>query len=86
MKTYVVGTHRGTSNEYPQHMLSWRNKKNIMWIPPLICSYDGYVWFKLATPESAVRLTTNCAMEPGSSEKGSTLTEKVYIVCNDITN
>ena len=30
---------RGASNEYPQHMFSWRNKKNIMWIPPLICSY-----------------------------------------------
>ena len=29
----------GASNEYPQHMFSWRNKKNIMWIPPLICSY-----------------------------------------------
>ena len=24
----------GTSNEYRQHMFSWRNKKNIMWIPP----------------------------------------------------
>ena len=34
--------HRGASNEYPQHIFSWRNKKNIMWIPPLICSY-GYV-------------------------------------------
>ena len=21
--------HRGTSNEYPQHIFSWRNKKNI---------------------------------------------------------
>ena len=30
---------RGASNEYPQHMFSWRNKKNTMWIPPLICSY-----------------------------------------------
>ena len=30
---------RGTSNEYLQHMFSLRNKKNIMWIPPLICSY-----------------------------------------------
>ena len=37
-KTYV---HRGTSNEYPQHIFSWRNKKNIMWIPPLICIYAG---------------------------------------------
>ena len=25
--------HAGTSNEYPQHMFSWRNKKNIPWIP-----------------------------------------------------
>ena len=31
---------RGASNENPQHMFSWRNKKNIMWIPPFICSYD----------------------------------------------
>ena len=31
---------RGASNEYPQHMFSSRNKKNIMWIPPLICSYS----------------------------------------------
>ena len=31
---------QGASNEYPQHMFSLRNKKNIMWIPPLICSYD----------------------------------------------
>ena len=30
---------QGTSNEYPQHMFSLRNKKNIMWMPPLICSY-----------------------------------------------
>ena len=21
----------GTSDEYPQHMFSWRNKKNIIW-------------------------------------------------------
>ena len=30
---------QGASNEYPQHMFSSRNKKNIMWIHPLICSY-----------------------------------------------
>ena len=30
---------RGASNEYPQHMFSSRNEKNIMWIPPFICSY-----------------------------------------------
>ena len=29
----------GASNEYPQHMFLSRNKENIMWIPPLICSY-----------------------------------------------
>ena len=38
--------HRGASNEYPQHMFSLRNKKNIMWIPPLICSYDWYMYCK----------------------------------------
>ena len=26
----------GASNKYPQHIFSWRNKKNIMWIPLLI--------------------------------------------------
>ena len=30
---------RGAFNEYPQHMFLSRNKKNNMWIPPLICSY-----------------------------------------------
>ena len=30
---------RGASNEYPQDMFLWRNKKNIVWIPSLICSY-----------------------------------------------
>ena len=34
MKTYVVGTH-----EYRHYMYSSRNKKNITWIPPHICSY-----------------------------------------------
>ena len=32
---------RGASNEYSQHTFSWRNKKNIMWIPTLICSYES---------------------------------------------
>ena len=27
---------QGASNEYPQHMFSWTNKKDIMWILPLI--------------------------------------------------
>ena len=29
----------GTSNEYPQHMFSWRNKISIMLLLPLIWSY-----------------------------------------------
>ena len=29
MKTYVVGTRRGASNEYPQYMFLLRNKKDI---------------------------------------------------------
>ena len=32
---------QGASNEYPQHMFSWRNKKNIYLISPLICSYGS---------------------------------------------
>ena len=33
---------RGASNENPQHMFSWRNKKNIYRIPSLIYTYAGY--------------------------------------------
>ena len=32
-----------SSNGYPQHMFSCRNKKRNKWIPPLICSYD-LIW------------------------------------------
>ena len=35
----------GASNEYPQHMYLSRNKKNIMWIPPFICSYGAQFFF-----------------------------------------
>ena len=31
----------GASNEYPQHMFSWRNKKNIYLISPLIWGFAG---------------------------------------------
>ena len=31
---------RGASKEYPQHMFSWRNKKTIYRISPLIWSYE----------------------------------------------
>ena len=42
----------GTSNVYPQHMFSWRNKKNILWLPALIWSYvfrggDELTWWFL---------------------------------------
>ena len=30
--------HSGASNEYPQHMFPWRNKKTTMWIPPVTWS------------------------------------------------
>ena len=33
----------GASNEYKQHIFSSRNKKHILWIRPLICSYDVIV-------------------------------------------
>ena len=31
---------RGTSNEYPQHTFSWRNK-NIIWTPNQSCAVHG---------------------------------------------
>ena len=34
----------GASNEYPKYMFYWKNKKNIMWIPHLIKSYEVLVW------------------------------------------
>ena len=36
----------GTSNEYPQHMFLWRNKRNIFQIPPppLFAAMCWYVW------------------------------------------
>ena len=30
---------RGASNEYPQHMFLWRNKRTIFLLPPLIWEY-----------------------------------------------
>ena len=33
-----MSTH-GTSNEYPQHMITWINKKNTLWATPLIWSF-----------------------------------------------
>ena len=32
-----------SSNDYQQHMFSCKNKKNILWIPPLICSYGDII-------------------------------------------
>ena len=31
--------HQGNSNEYSQHMFSWKNKKNIYLIPPVIWNH-----------------------------------------------
>ena len=31
---------QGASYEYPQQMFSWRNKKDIMWIPHLFWGYE----------------------------------------------
>ena len=35
MLWYSLEVPQRGANEYPQHMNLWRNKKNIMWIPPL---------------------------------------------------
>ena len=53
----LEGPRRGASNECPQHMFSWRNKKNIMWIPPSICSYGCQLVGSLTTyPGLQVRI------------------------------
>ena len=39
-KNILEAPWQGASNEYPQHMFSWRNKKNTMRIPSLIWSND----------------------------------------------
>ena len=51
--------HRGASNEYPQHMFLWRNKKKIMWIPPLICSYGPNIYGKYVSIKSTKPLQTD---------------------------
>ena len=44
----IKAPQHGASNEYQQLMLSWRNKKNIMWISP---SYlEQILSFKVASP------------------------------------
>ena len=37
--TYKKKPQQGASNKYPQHMFSWRNTNNIIWLSFLICSY-----------------------------------------------
>ena len=58
---------QGASNEYPQHMFSWRNRKNIMWIPPLICSYVcslimAFQYFLLIRTQQAHNTETLCCI------------------------
>ena len=36
--------HQGASNEYPQHMFSWRNKKKIDLAIPYLERYSLYSW------------------------------------------
>ena len=38
---YSLEVPRGTSNEHPQHMFSWRNKKNIHLDTPVIRANKG---------------------------------------------
>ena len=46
----LEGPHQGTSNEYPQHMLFWSNKKNnnTLWLKSCLnWSYDAYTLFRI---------------------------------------
>ena len=55
---------RGASNEYPQHMFSWRNKKKIMLIPPLICSYPFLLADREEGSQTARMIRLTCAPLP----------------------
>ena len=39
----LEGPQAGASNEYPQHMFSWRNKKKILFCYPLLFGDIGQV-------------------------------------------
>ena len=55
--------HLGTSNEYPQLMFTWRNKKNIIWIPEVQNStpqlaYLSTIWTWAS--KTCTELTLSC--------------------------
>ena len=64
---------RGASNEYPQHMYLSRNKKNIMWIPPLICSYVTPYVSDLAFTSAQFDQILHCLSKYFISEQPRTL-------------
>ena len=43
-----MSTHNMASNEYPQHVFSWRNKKNIYLNIRLIWIYDNFIVGKIS--------------------------------------
>ena len=65
---------RGASNKYPQHMFLWRNKKNIMWIPPLICSY--------VTSGPLLSFHTFCSISDSADSEGPDQTARMRrLIC-----
>ena len=57
---------RGTSNEYPQHMFSWRNKKIFTGYPPL--SRPMILSRSAVKPNNLVRaLAIHCGSGPSIS-------------------
>ena len=65
------------------NMFSSRNKKNIMWIPPLICSYVCYLFWKYGL---SFFLKKNYEMNIEDSNELSSLLSNSQIVAEDILN
>ena len=75
----------GASNEYHQHMVSYRNKKNNMWIPLLIWGY-ALAHFCQETPK---RVIGNCAdpiqmLQNEASNQGLHCLQIQPFVCRNI--
>ena len=85
---------QGASNEYLQHMFSWRNKKAIMWPPPLICNYGFLVMRSnnmhcgkiavMPTVNSKVqdKLITSCLIRALSANRYNLQYPMILLTCN----
>ena len=75
--------HRGTSNEYPQHTFSWKNKKkNKLSDSPLILSY-AYVPCKDADHDSPLILSYAYVPCKDADHDSPLILSYAYVPCKD---